>query len=117
MVGNTDTTILLTVILILSVALLVATLPRLHRPRRKITKARPETLEWTVGPDQKDFLLVNNRAFYGTIDGFEYEEGYVYRLKVKGYVYRLKVKEYDLGSSRYGYRLIDVESREKLQGA
>ena len=103
-----DTTILLTVILILSVALLVATLPRLHRPRRKITKARPETLEWTVGPDQKDFLLVNNRAFYGTIDGFEYEEGYVYRLKVK---------EYDLGSSRYGYRLIDVESREKLQGA
>ena len=26
----------------------------------------------------------------------------------------LKVKEYDLGSSRYGYRLIDVESREKL---
>ena len=85
---------LLTVILILSVALLFATLPRLYRPRRTITKARPETLEWKVGPDQKDFLLVNNRAFYGTIDGFEYEEGYVYRLKVK---------EYDLGSSRYGY--------------
>ena len=82
---------LLTVILILSVALLFATLPRLYRPRRTITKARPETLEWKVGPDQKDFLLVNNRAFYGTIDGFEYEEGYVYRLKVK---------EYDLGSKR-----------------
>ena len=100
-----ETTILLIVILVLSVALLVATLPRLHRPRREITKARPETLDWTVGPDQRDFLLVNNRAFYGTIDDFEYEEGYVYRLKVK---------EYDMGSGRYGYRLVDVESREQL---
>ena len=100
-----DTTILLTVILILSGALLVATLPRLRRPQRSITKTRPETLEWTVGPDQKDFLLVNNRAFYGTIDGFEYEEGYVYRLKVK---------EYALGSGRYGYRLVNIEAMEKL---
>ena len=103
-----DTPILLTVIVILSVALLINTSPRLKRPRRKITKARPETLEWIVGPNQKDFLLVNNRAFYGTIDGFEYEEGYIYRLKVK---------EYDLGNSRYGYRLIDIESREKLKSA
>lgn len=96
---------MLTVILILSVALLFTILPKLHRPRRKIMKARPETLEWTIGPEQKDFLLVNNRAFYGIIDGFEYEDGYVYRLKVK---------EYELGSGRYGYRLIAVESKEKL---
>ena len=100
-----ETTILLAVILILSVALLVTILPRLHRPRRKTMKTRPETLEWTIGPQQKDFLLVNNRAFCGIIDGFEYEYGYVYRLKVK---------EYDLGSGRYGYKLIDVESKEKL---
>ena len=103
--GELDTTILLAVILILSVALLFATIPRLRKPRRTISKARPETLEWRVGPDQKDFLLVNNRAFYGTIEGFEYEDGYVYRLKVK---------ECDLGSSRYKYRLIAVQDREKL---
>ena len=58
-----DTTMLLTVILILSVALLFATLPRLYRPRRTITKARPETLEWKVGPDQKDLSASQQPSF------------------------------------------------------
>ena len=100
-----DITILLFVILILSVTLLFAILPRLSRPQRTTTKARPEIMGWTVGPDQQDFLLVNGRVFYGTIDGFEYE---------KGHVYQLKVKEYDLGSSKYGYRLVEIVSKEQI---
>lgn len=100
-----DITILLVVILILSVALLTAVFPRLHRPQRSVTKARQEVLDWTVGPDQRDFLLVNGRVFYGSINGFEYEEEHVYQLRVE---------EYDLGSSTYGYRLVEIVSKQPI---
>ena len=65
-------------------------------------------LHFTVGPDQREHLIVNGRVFYGKIDGFEFEEGYVYELRVE---------EYDGGERYFGYRLVEIVSQRVVSDA
>lgn len=54
----------------------------------------------TVGPETKEPLVINGMVAYRMIEGFEYEEGHVYRLRVT--------------MRRGHYRLVEVMSKEPL---
>ena len=78
-----------------------------------------KVMEVTVGPKLWDCvgagpqkcLEVNGQYFYEGIDGFKYEEGYTYRLKIERYDAFPGKKEPPQDTSRYGYRLIEVISK------
>lgn len=56
-------------------------------------------------------LLVNGVPFQDAIEGFDYEEGYIYRLRVEREdLYLNREQPPDL--PRYRYRLIDVVNKE-----
>ena len=77
-----------------------------------------EVLEVEVGPELVDCVGVGPRTcmvvdgdfFYDSIDGFEYEEGYEYRLRMERYK-AYPGREPPQDASRYGYRLIEVLSK------
>ena len=54
----------------------------------------------TVGPETRESLVINGVVTYRKVEGFEYEEGYVYRLRVV-----LKKGQ---------YRLVEVVSKEPM---
>ena len=71
-------------------------------PRRSFTKEIPEDMlmTMTVGPETRESLVINGVVTYRNVEGFEYEEGYVYRLKVV---------------MRKGrYRLVEVVSKKPM---
>ncbi len=76
-------------------------------------------MEVTVGPELLDCvgvgprkcMEVDGRLFYEGIDGFKYEEGHTYRLKIERYDAFPGEKEPPQDASRYGYRLIEVISK------
>lgn len=78
-----------------------------------------EVKEVTVGPELLDCvgvgpmkcLEVDGGLFYETIHGFDYEEGYTYRLKIEQYEAYPGREEPPQDASKYGYRLIDVLSK------
>lgn len=70
----------------------------------------PELLD-CVGVGPQKCMEVNGDFFYGSIDGFEHEEGYNYRLKIERYDAFPGEKEPPQDASRYGYRLIEVISK------
>ena len=69
-------------------------------------------LEECGGQQAMKCLVVNGELFYNTIEGFDYEEGFYYRLTIE---------REDLfpngdpppGESRYRYRLVEVMSKER----
>ena len=81
---------------------------RMHSPTVEI-------LEVTVGPELKDCvgliprkcMVVDGEFFYGSIEGFDYQAGYHYRLRIErsdAYPGR----EPPADGSRYRYRLLEV---------
>ena len=56
-------------------------------------------------------LVVNGEVFRDTIEGFTYEEGYIYRLRVEREDLYPN-SEPPLGFSKYRYRLIDIVDKE-----
>ena len=104
---------------IAAVILLAATLPLLacSEPGEKVT------LLVTVGSELEDCegvpsmkcLVVNGELFYDTIEGFDYQEGYYYRLRiVREDLYPEEEPPQD--ASRYEYRLVEVLSEELPPG-
>ena len=51
---------------------------------------------------------VNGEPFFGAIEGFDYEEGYLYRLRVERIDLYPGEEEPPEGFSRYRYRLLEV---------
>ena len=64
-----------------------------------------------VGVGPRKCLEVNGELFYESIDGFDHEEGYTYRLRMERYDAFPGKKEPPADASRYGYRLIEVISK------
>lgn len=73
----------------------------------------------TVGPELVDCvgvgprlcMVVDGELFYDAIDGFEYEEGYHYRLRIEQYDAWPGQEEPPADAGRYGYRLIEIISK------
>ncbi|TCK07607.1 DUF4377 domain-containing protein [Marinobacterium mangrovicola] len=80
-----------------------------------IDGAATQEMEFSVGPERVDCigvgpmkcLVVNGSMFYDKIQGFEYEEGYQYRLKVA----RSERENPPADASRYEYQLIEITSK------
>lgn len=76
-------------------------------------------LEVTVGPELVECvgvapmqcLVVDGKYFYDSIEGFEYEEGYVYRIRMERYDAWPDLEEPPQDASAYGYRLVEVVSQ------
>lgn len=76
-------------------------------------------LEVTVGPELVECvgvapmqcLVVDGEYFYDSIEGFEYEEGYVYRIRMERYDAWPDLEEPPQDASAYGYRLVEVVSQ------
>lgn len=65
-------------------------------------------LQDCVGVGPRQCMVVDGELFYDWIDGFDYEQGYVYRLKMERYDAWPGEEEPPQDASRYGYRLIEV---------
>ena len=76
-------------------------------------------LEVTVGPELVECvgvapmqcLVVDGEYFYDSIEGFKYEEGYVYRIRMERYDAWPGLEEPPQDASAYGYRLVEVVSQ------
>ncbi len=60
-------------------------------------------------------MVVDGGLFYDSIEGFDYEEGYVYRLKIERYDAWPGQGEPPQDAGRYGYRLVEVLSRRAVE--
>ena len=77
-----------------------------------------EVREVSVGPAREDCvgaapmecLVVDGELFYSEIEGFDYREGYRYRILVERYD-RWPGQEPPQDAGRYGYRLVRVVER------
>ncbi len=99
-----DTALLMLAIVLSCIALSVAIYLWLTKhspsPRRVVTKGIPENMLVTVGPETRESLVINGMVTYRKVEGFEYEEGYVYRLRVV--------------MKKGQYRLVEVVSKEPM---
>ncbi len=99
------------------IAVLLATLPLLlacggSREKVNLLVTVGSELEDCEGPPSMKCLVVNGELFYNTIEGFDYEEGYYYRITIE---------RQDLypggeppeGTSRYRYRLVEIMHKER----
>ena len=81
-----------------------------------------EVLEVTVGPELEECvgafpmncMVVDGGLFYDPIDGFDYEPGYEYRLKIERYDRWPDREEPPQDAGKYGYRLIEVLEKAKV---
>ena len=79
-----------------------------------------DTQTVTVGPEREDCygpflmkcLVVDGGLFYSEIERFEHEPGYTYRLRIEKYD-RWDGEEPPQDAGKYGYRLIEVLSKER----
>lgn len=77
-------------------------------------------IEVSVGPELEDCvgsapmrcMVVDGELFYDDIDGFEYEAGYRYRLRMERYD-RWPGQAPPADASKYGYRLIEVVDKAR----
>ena len=75
-------------------------------------------MDVTVGPELVDCvgvaemkcMVVDGEYFYESIEGFDHEEGYTYRLKIERFE-AFPGQELPQDASMYGYRLIEVLSK------
>ncbi|MXZ42599.1 MAG: DUF4377 domain-containing protein [Caldilineaceae bacterium SB0666_bin_21] len=80
-------------------------------------------LEVTVGPERVECvgvasmqcLVVDGEYFYNSIEDFEYEEGYVYRIRMERYDAWPDLEEPPQDASAYGYRLVEVVSQTPVE--
>ena len=80
-------------------------------------------LEAVVGPELEDCvgvapmrcLVVDGFLFYSGIDGFDYQEGYEYRILMEQYD-AFPGQEVPADAGRYGYRLIEVLEKTRAPG-
>ena len=85
----------------------------------RFSTSESETLEVVVGPELVNCvgvgpmkcMVVDGNFFYSQVEGFDYEEGYVYRLRIEQYDAWPGQKEPPQDASMYGYRLIEVISK------
>ena len=70
----------------------------------------PELKE-CVGLDPMQCMVVDGELFYSRIDGFDYEEEYVHKLKIERYDAWPNEEGPPQDASRYGYRLIETISK------
>ena len=86
---------------------------------RAVVDAGGMVREVTVGPEWVDCvgvgprqcMVVDGSLFYDAIDGFDYEEGYRYRLRIEQYDAWPGQEEPPADAGRYGYRLIELISK------
>ena len=99
------------------IAVLLATLPLLlacggSGEKVNLLVTVGSELEDCQGPPSMKCLVVNGELFYNTIEGFDHEEGYYYRLTIE---------RQDLypggeppeGEARYRYRLVEIMDKER----
>lgn len=65
------------------------------------------------GPFPQQCMVVDGELFYGDIDGFEYEAGYRYRLRIEQYDRFPGQTEIPQDTGRYGYRLVALLGKER----
>ena len=65
------------------------------------------------GPFPQQCMVVDGELFYGDIDGFEYEAGYRYRLRIERYDSFPGQTEIPQDTGRYGYRLVALLEKER----
>ena len=79
-------------------------------------------LEAVIGPAREDCvgvaemrcLVVDGFLFYSEIDGFDYQEGYEYRILMEQYE-AYPGQEIPADAGRYGYRLIEVLEKTRVR--
>lgn len=77
-------------------------------------------MDVSVGPELEDCvgsapmrcMVVDGELFYDTIDGFEHEAGYRYRIRMERYD-RWQGQAPPADASKYGYRLIEVVEKAR----
>lgn len=82
-----------------------------------------ELLEVTVGPElvscvglvERTCMVVDDEFFYDTIEGFDYEPGYRYRISMERFDAWPDRDEPPPDASRYGYRLVEVLEKVPAQ--
>jgi hypothetical protein len=103
-----------TALIILILMSLSVFITELHHQRTR--PAPPNIMELFVGPKKIDCvgvapqkcLVANNKTWYDPIEGFEYEEGYTYLLKVKK---GLRKEPIPADVSKYTYTLKKIISK------
>ena len=65
------------------------------------------------GPFPQQCMVVDGELFYGDIDGFDYEAGYRYRLRIERYDRFPGQTEIPQDTGRYGYRLVALLGKER----
>lgn len=69
-------------------------------------KVEPET-QSCVGVGPMDCLVINGEFFYDQIEGFKFEPGYSYELKVE----RAQQANVPADASKYTYKLLEIVSK------
>ena len=72
-------------------------------------------LESCVGSHPMMCMVVDGEFFYSSIDGFDFESGYEYRLRIERYDAWPDVEEPPQDAGKYGYRLIEVIRKTRVQ--
>ena len=75
----------------------------------------PERME-CIGSAPQLCLLVDGELFYDEIEGFEYEAGYIYRLRIEEYDRWPGQTEIPQDAGRYGYRLLKLLAKTPAPG-
>jgi hypothetical protein len=105
-----------------SLSLLVLLLFGCTTGNSSVSPLDSNVMDVTVGPKKvgcvgvapMECLVVDGSLFYQRIEGFEYVEGYEYKLQIK----RIKVYTKDTvpaDASLYRYELINLISKRKIQ--
>ena len=82
-----------------------------------------EIMEVSVGPELESCvglypmmcMVVDGGLFYDAIDGFDFEPGYEYKLRIERYDAWPDVEEPPQDAGKYGYRLIEVIRKTRVQ--
>ena len=72
-------------------------------------------LESCVGSHPMMCMVVDGGLFYDAIDGFDFEPGYEYKLRIERYDAWPDMEEPPQDAGKYGYRLIEVIRKTRVQ--
>lgn len=72
-------------------------------------------LESCVGLYPMMCMVVDGGLFYDAIDGFDFEPGYEYKLRIERYDAWPDMEEPPQDAGKYGYRLIEVIRKTRVQ--
>ena len=83
----------------------------------------PEVMEVSVGPQLESCvgsypmmcMVVDGDLFYDEIEGFDFEPGYEYKLRIEQYDRWPNTDEPPQDAGKYGYRLIEVLQKTRVQ--